>query len=58
MMKNYESTYEDLVNKTGKPKYGLQENQEYKTLNNLNPEFIKDLFRLCVTKIVATEREI
>ena len=28
----------------------------YKNLNNLNPEFMKDLFQLCATKRVQREK--
>ena len=55
MINNYGITYEDLLNKTGQTNMNLTRTRSlcieiYKTLNNLNPEFI--LFRLRVTKIV------
>ena len=50
MIKNYESTSEDLLNKKGKPDMNLRRTRSlcteiYKTLNNLNLEFMKDLIR-------------
>ena len=61
MIHNYESTYKDLVNKTGKPNTNLRRNRSlfieiFRTLNNLNPELMKDLFRLCATKRVPREK--
>ena len=55
MINNYGITYEDLLNKTGKPNMNLARTKSlcieiYEILNNLNPEF--NLFRLRVTKIV------
>ena len=55
MIKKYESSYEELL--TGRPNMKLRRTnipciQIYKTLNNLNPEFMEDLFELRATKRV------
>ena len=59
IINNYESTYEDSLNKTGKLNMKLRRIRGlcveiYKTLNNLNSNFLKDLFRLHVTNTVQT----
>ena len=51
MISNYESTYEDLVNKIRKPNMKLRRISSFlwrfiRPLNNLNPKFMKYLFRL------------
>ena len=55
MIKKYESSYEELL--TGRPNMKLRRTNIpcipiYKTLNNLNPEFMEDLFELRATKRV------
>ena len=57
MINSYGITYEDSLNKSGKPNMNLTRTRSlcveiYKTLNNLNPELIIYLFRLRVTKSV------
>ena len=59
-MNNYESTYKDLLNKTEKPNMNLKRTRSlyidiYKTLNILNPEFMKDLFGHRTTKGIRRE---
>ena len=61
MINNYESIYEELLNKTGKPNVNQRRTRSlcihiYKNLSNLNPEFIKDLFGLRATKRVQREK--
>ena len=62
MIKNYESTYyEDSLNRTEKPNLNLRRTKSfcieiYKTLNMLNPEFMKDLFRLHATNKLQREK--
>ena len=61
MRSNYESAYEDLLDKTGKPNMNLKRTisiciEIYKILNNVNPEFMKDLLKRCVTKRAQTEK--
>ena len=57
MINYYQSTHEDLLNKTGKPNMKLRGTMSfcieiYKTLNKLNSESMKGLLRLCVTNRV------
>ena len=61
MINNYESMYEGLLRKTKEPNMNLRRTRNlgieiYKTLNNLNSEFMKDLFRPCTTKRVQREK--
>ena len=61
MIKNYESTSEDLLDKKGKPDMNLRRTRSlcreiYKTLNNLNLEFMKGLIRFCPIKRVLREK--
>ena len=60
VMNNYESTYKDLLNKIGKPNMNLRRTisfciEIYKTLNTLNPKFMKNLFRHRATKGIQRE---
>lgn len=49
MVNNYESTSEDISNKTGKPNMNYSLWVEiYASLNNSNTEFMKVLFRPCM----------
>ena len=46
VLNHYKSSYEDLLNKSGKPTMNLRKTRSlcielYKTINNLNPEFMK-----------------
>ena len=57
MINNYESICKGLSKRTTKPNMNLRRTRNlsieiYKNLNNLNPEFSKDLFRPCGTKRV------
>ena len=61
MINNYESSYEDLLNKNGKSNMKLRRIRSLcteidKTLNNLNPEFMKDVFRISTTERVQREK--
>ena len=61
VISNYESTYEDLLNKTVKPNMSPRKARSlcieiYETLNNLSLEFMKDLLRLHATKRVQREK--
>ena len=52
MFNDYESSYEDLLKKSGKPSMNLRRTRSlcmeiYKTINNTNPEFMKSLFKVC-----------
>ena len=52
MLSEYETSYEDLLNRSGKPSKNLRRTKTllteiYKTINNLNPEFMKNLFKVC-----------
>ena len=51
MLNDYESSYEDLLKKSGNPSLNLRTTRSlcieiYKTINNLNPEFMKKLFKV------------
>ena len=51
MLHDYESCYEDLLKRSGKPGMNLRRTitlctEIYKIINNLNPEFLKNLFKL------------
>ena len=50
LLNDYESSYEDLLKRSGKPRMNLKRTRTlckeiYKTINNLNSEMIKNLFR-------------
>ena len=52
MLNEYETSYEDLLKRSGKPSKNLRRiktllTEIYKTINNLNPEFMKNLFKFC-----------
>ena len=54
MLNGYESSYEDLLKKSGNPSMNLRRTRSlcikiYKNNNNLNPEFMKNLFKACKT---------
>ena len=60
MLNDYESSYEDLFKKSGNPSMNLRRTRSlcieiYKTINNLNPKFMKNLFE--VPKTNGTQRE-
>ena len=60
MLNDYESSYEELLKKAGTPRMNLGRTISscigiYKTINNLNPELIKNLFKVC--KISRADRE-
>ena len=51
MLNDHESSCEDLLNKSGNPRMNLRRTRSlcieiYKTINNLNPEFMKNLFKV------------
>ena len=51
MLNGYESSYEDLLKNSGNPSMNLRRTRSlcieiYKTINNLNPEFMKNLFKV------------
>ena len=58
---DYESTYEDLLEKSGNRSMNLRRTRSlnieiYKTINNLNPEFMKNLFKVCKTNRAQREK--
>ena len=55
MLNDYESSYEDLLKKSGNPSMNLLCTEIYKTIEDLNPEFIKNLFK--VRKSNRAQRE-
>ena len=60
ILNDYESSYEDLFNKSGNPSMNLRRTRSlcieiYKTINNLNLEFMKNLFE--VRKTNRAQRE-
>ena len=51
MSNDYESSYEYLLKKSGNPRMNLRRTRSlyieiYETINNLNPEFMKNLFKV------------
>ena len=61
MINNYESTYEDLLNETWEPNMNLRRARSLfidicKSLNSLNSEFMKDLYKLRAAKRVQREK--
>ena len=61
MLNDYESSYEDLLNKSGNPSLNLRRPKSlcieiYKTINNLNPEFMKKLFKVLKTNRAQKEQ--
>ena len=51
LLNNYDSTYEDLLEKSGYPNMNLRRQRTlcieiYETLNKLNPGYINDIFKL------------
>ena len=54
MLNDYESSYEDLLKKSGNASMNLRRTRSlcieiYKAIDNLNAEFIKNLFKVCKT---------
>ena len=62
MLNDYENSCKDLLSKkSGKPSMNLRRTRSlcteiYKTINNLNPEFIKNLFKVCKTNRAQKEQ--
>ena len=51
MLNDYGSSYEDLLKNSGNPSMNLRRTRSlckeiYKTIKNLNPEFMKNLFKV------------
>ena len=60
MLNDYDSSYEDFLKKSGNPSLNPRRTKSlcieiYKTINNLNPEFMKNLFK--VWKTNRTQKE-
>ena len=60
MLNDYESSCEDLLKKSGNPRMNLRKTRSlcteiYKTIKNLNPEFMKNFFK--VRKTNRAQRE-
>ena len=61
MLNDCESSYEDLLKKSGNPSLNLRRTKSlcikiYKTINNLNPEFMKNLFKVRKTNRAQKEQ--
>ena len=55
MLNDHQSSYEDLLKRSGKPSMDLRRTrtlriQIYKAIDNLNLEFMKIFFKVCKTK--------
>ena len=55
MLNNHQSSYEDLLKRSGKPSMDLRRTrtlriQIYKAIDNLNLEFMKKFFKVYKTK--------
>ena len=60
MLNDYESSYEDLLKKSGNPSMNLRRTRSLcieiqKTINNLNPEFMENLFKIRKTNRAQRE---
>ena len=61
MLNDYESSYEDLLKKSGNPSLNLWRTRSlcieiYKTINNLNPELMKKLLKVRKTNRAQKEQ--
>ena len=61
MLNDYESSYKDLLRKSGNPSMNLRRTRSlcieiYKTTNNLTPEFMKNLFKVRQTHRAQREQ--
>ena len=61
MLNDHESSCEDLLNKSGNPRMNLRRTRSlcieiYKTINNLNPEFMKNLLKIRKTNRAQREQ--
>ena len=57
MLNDDESSYEDLLKRSGKASMNIRRTRSlciklHKTINNLNPEFMKNLFKVSKTNRV------
>ena len=60
-LNNYDSTYEDLLEKSGYPNMNLRRQRTlckeiYKTLNKLNPNYMNDIFKIKHTDRLTPEK--
>ena len=60
MLNDYESSYEDLLKKSGNASINLRRTRSlcieiYKAIDNLNAEFTKNLFKVCKTNRAQRE---
>ena len=60
-LNNYDSTYEDLLEKSGYPNMNLRRQRTlckeiYKTLNKLNPSYMNDIFKIKNTDRLTPEK--
>ena len=61
MLNDYEGSYEDLLKKSWKISMNLRNSRSlcieiYKTINNLNSDFMKNLFKVCKTDRAQREQ--
>ena len=61
MLNDYESSYENLLKKSENPNMNLRRTRSlcieiYKTINNLNPGFMKNLFKVRKTNRAKREQ--
>ena len=61
LLNDYDSTYEDLLDKSGYPNMNLRRQRTlcieiYKTLNKLNPGYMNDIFKLRNTDRLTQEK--
>ena len=61
MLNDYGSSFEDLLKKSGNPSMNLRRTRSlcieiYKTINNLNPGFMKNLFKVRKTNRAKREQ--
>ena len=61
LLNDYDSTYEDLLEKSGYPNMNLRRQRTlyigiYKTLNKLNPGYMSDIFKFRCTDRLTLEK--
>ena len=61
MLNDYESSYKGLLKKSGNPSKNLRRTRSlcieiYKTVHNLNPEFMKNLFKIRKANMAQREQ--
>ena len=61
MLNDYKSSYDDLLKRSRKPSMNLRRTRTlgielYKAINDLSPEFMKYLFKVCQTNRIPRQQ--